>query len=75
MLMNMSTPIASNLEMEIVKEEDQPLTNAISTLAWNGAWTISANFGGAIVEKYSFQYSFYVTIVLYISSAASYYFF
>jgi len=74
MLMNMSTPIASNLEMEIVKEEDQPLTNAISTLAWNGAWTISANFGGAIIEKYSFQYSFYVTIVLYISSAASYYF-
>jgi len=75
MLMNMSTPVASNLEMEIVKEEDQPLTNAISSLAWNGAWTISANFGGAIIEKYSFQYSFYVTIVLYICSAATYYLF
>lgn len=75
MLMNMSTPVASNLEMELVKEEDQPLTNAISSLGWNGAWTISAHFGGAIIEKYSFQYSFYVTIVLYILSASTYYLF
>ncbi len=74
-LMNMNTPIGSNFEMELVKRDEQALTNALSMLAWNGAWTISAHFGGAIIEKYSFQYSFYITIALYFCSAISYYIF
>lgn len=74
-LMNMNVPISSNFEMELVKKEQQAFTNALSMLAWNGAWTISAHFGGAIIEKHSFQYSFYITIALYLCSALSYYFF
>lgn len=74
-LMNMNVPISSNFEMELVKKDQQAFTNALSMLAWNGAWTISAHFGGAIIEKHSFQYSFYVTIALYLCSALSYYFF
>ncbi len=74
-LMNMNVPISSNFEMELVKKDEQAFTNAMSMLAWNGAWTISAHFGGAIIEKHSFQYSFYITIALYLCSALSYYFF
>lgn len=75
MLMNMSGPVSTNLEMELVAEKDQAFTNAISSLSWNGAWTISAHFGGLIIQKYSFTYSFYVTIVLYMMSATTYYLF
>ncbi len=71
-LMNMNLPIAANFEMELLKEEDRPFTNAVSTIAWNGAWTISAAVGGAVIEKYSFAWSFYLTIGFYLMSAASY---
>lgn len=74
-LMNMNIPISSNFEMELVREADQPFTNAISMLAWNGAWTVSAHWGGRIIEEYSFSFSFYITIALYVISALTYYFF
>lgn len=75
MLMNMNHPISKNFEMELVKEKEQAFTNAVSMIAWNGTWTVSAKFGGMIIENYSFQYSFYITIGLYFLSAASYYLF
>ncbi|NLP05834.1 MFS transporter [Candidatus Fermentibacteria bacterium] len=71
-LMNMNLPIAANFEMELLEEKDRPFTNAVSTIAWNGAWTISAAAGGAVIEKYSFAWSFYLTIGFYLLSAASY---
>ena len=74
-LMNMNLPISSNFEMELVKPYEQPFTNAISTFGWQGAWTFSAWAGGQIIEKYSFAFSFYVTIVAYFLSAATYYYF
>ena len=74
-LMNMNIPISSNFEMELVREADQPFTNAISMLSWNGAWTVSAHWGGKIIEEYSFSFSFFITIALYVISALTYYFF
>ena len=74
-LMNLNIPVSANFEMELVKPKEQAFTNAISTLSWQGAWTISAWVGGAIIEKYSFAWSFYITIVLYFMSAISYYIF
>lgn len=71
-LMNMNLPISANFEMELLKAEDRPFTNAVSTIAWNGAWTVSAAVGGAVIEKYSFAWSFYLTIGFYLLSAASY---
>jgi len=73
MLMNMNLPISANYEMEIQKPEDRPFTNAVSAISWNGAMTLSAAVGGAIIEKHSFAFSFYITIVLYLLSAGSYY--
>jgi predicted MFS family arabinose efflux permease len=74
-LMNMNIPISSNFEMELVKEAHQPFTNAISMLAWNGAWTVSAHWGGKIIEEHSFSFSFFITITLYVISAVTYYYF
>lgn len=72
-LMNMNLPISANFEMELVKPHEQPFTNAMSTLAWQGAWTVSAWVGGYIIEKYSFAFSFYITIGAYLLSAVTYY--
>ena len=74
-IMNMNMPISSNFEMSLVKKEEQPFVNAVSMVSWNGAWTISAWFGGFIIDKYSFEFSFYITIIFYIFSAFSYYLF
>ncbi len=71
-LMNMNLPIAANFEMELLREEDRPFTNAVSSVAWNGAWTVSTALGGSIIEKFSFAWSFYMTIGFYLLSAASY---
>lgn len=72
-LMNMNIPISSNFEMELVRKNEQPFTNALATISWNGAWAVSTVIGGRIIDKYSFQYSFFVTIVLYFLSALLYY--
>ncbi len=74
-LMNMNLPISANFEMELVRPQEQPFTNAISTLGWQGAWTVSAWVGGIIIEKYSFAFSFYITIIAYLLSALTYYIF
>ena len=74
-LMNLNQPIISNFEMELVKQADRPFTNALSTLTWQGSFTISSWLGGHIIEKYSFGWSFYITIILYLISAATYYLF
>ncbi|MBN1326609.1 MAG: MFS transporter [Candidatus Cloacimonetes bacterium] len=74
-LMNMNIPISQNFEMELVKEEQQPFTNALASLSWSGAWAVSTLFGGTIIEKYSFSFSFYITIILYLISAICYYLF
>jgi len=42
-------------------------------VAWNLSWMVSAFLGGRIIEKYSFEYSFFVTIILYILSSTTYY--
>jgi len=74
-LMNLNLPVSANFEMELVNPNEQAFTNAISTLSWQGAWTISSWLGGQIIEKYSFAWSFYVTIAFYFLSACSYYLF
>ncbi len=74
-LMNMNLPVSANFEMELVKPNEQAFTNALSSLAWQGSWTISTYAGGFIIEKYSFAFSFYITIFTYLISASLYYFF
>ena len=72
-LMNMNQPMNRNFTMEIMKKEEQPMTHSLTMVAWNLSWMVSAFLGGRIIEKYSFEYSFFVTIILYILSSTTYY--
>ncbi len=73
-LMNMNQPLNRNFAMEVVSEKEQPMTHSITQISWNLSWMVSAFVGGRIIEKYSFAYSFYMTIFFYILSTVIYYF-
>jgi predicted MFS family arabinose efflux permease len=73
-LMNMAGPIQSLFNMEIVPPVDREVANSFTTLAWNGAWTVSSWIGGTIIHTLSFGISFYITIGLYVLSSLAYFF-
>jgi MFS family permease len=75
MLMNMSAPVTSNFEMEMVGEHEQNMTTAISYMGWNAGWSVSAFFAGNIFERFGFESAFFASIVFYLLSIICYVFF
>ena len=74
--MNMAQPLYTNFAMERVHHEDQPLTNALLTIAFTAGWGISANFGGYLIEHFGYVAPFITTSVFYlISTGLTYTFF
>lgn len=74
--MNMAQPLYVNFAMEKVHHEDHPLTNALLTIAFTAGWGVSANFGGYLIEHYSYTLPFVMTSVFYlISTAITFYLF
>jgi predicted MFS family arabinose efflux permease len=62
----MAQPLFTNFAMDKVREEEQPFTNAVLTIAWTAGWGASANVGGALIEHYSYSVPFFVISVLYL---------
>jgi len=74
--MNMAQPLYTNFAMERVHHEDQPLTNALLTIAFTAGWGASANFGGYLIEHFGYAAPFITTSVFYlISTGITYSFF
>ena len=65
-LMNMGQPLFTNFAMEKVKPDEQPLTNALLTVAFTTGWGASASIGGALIEHLSYSVPFFVTSALYL---------
>ncbi|MGB7055907.1 MAG: MFS transporter [bacterium] len=68
--MNMAQPLYINFAMEKVHHEDQPLTNALLTIAFTAGWGVSANFGGYLIEHFGYTHPFIATSVFYLISTA-----
>ncbi len=68
--MNMAQPLYTNFAMEKVDHDDQPLTNALLTIAFTAGWGASANLGGFLIEHFSYAVPFILTSVLYVVSTA-----
>jgi predicted MFS family arabinose efflux permease len=74
--MNMAQPLYTNFAMEKVHHEDQPLTNALLTIAFTAGWGISANLGGYLIENFGYAYPFITTSIFYlISTVITFYLF
>lgn len=64
-LMNMNQPISGAFTMEMVRPEQQPLANALVEFAWHGAWMISTQLGGWLIEQRGFQFPMMITVGFY----------
>lgn len=67
-LMNMAQPLYVNFAMEKVSHDEQPLTNALLTIAFTAGWGASASIGGALIESFSYSIPFFTTSALYLVS-------
>lgn len=67
-LMNMNTPVLNAFAMEQVQADEQAATNSLRSLVWSGAWVISTQVGGGIIERYGFAPPMLIAITLYAAS-------
>ncbi len=66
--MNMAQPLYTNFAMEKVRHDEQPLTNALLTVAFTAGWGASANLGGYLIEHFGYAAPFFATSALYLIS-------
>ena len=74
-LMNLGWPIVNNLSMELATESERGLVNALLMVGWNAAWMISTALGGSLIEQYGYTVTINMTVVLYIISTLTFYWF
>jgi len=64
-LMNMNQPLTSHFAMEMVPERDHAITNSLLSVAWFLSWTISADIGGALIERKGYTEPLLIAAALY----------
>ncbi|HKW51141.1 MAG TPA: MFS transporter [Candidatus Eisenbacteria bacterium] len=74
-LMNMNQPLASHFAMEVVSERDHAVTNSLLSLAWFLAWSVSADIGGALIERKGYTEPLLVAAGLYVAASVLYWVF
>jgi predicted MFS family arabinose efflux permease len=72
-LMNIGVPIGTNFGMEMSKEREQGLVNALLMVSWNSSWMVAAAVGGRMIESYGYTVTLNVTVVLYVLSSLFYF--
>jgi len=71
-LMNMNQPVSRNFAMEVVKPDEQALTNAMVEMTWSGSWMISTQIGGILIQHHGFKLPMLIAVVLYTSASSIY---
>ncbi len=74
-LMNMNQPLASHFAMEVVPERDHAITNSLLSLSWFLSWSISADIGGAMIERVGYAPPLYLAAALYVAASVLYWLF
>jgi MFS family permease len=72
-LMNLGAPIVNNVSMELSRENERGLVNALLMITWTASWMVATAIGGFMIEKMGYTFTMNITIVLYIISAMTYY--
>ena len=71
-LMNMNQPISGAFAMEMVRPEERPLVNALVEFFWHGAWMISTQLGGWLIESHGYRWPMMITVGFYITASTLY---
>lgn len=74
-LMNMNQPLVSHFAMEVVPERDHAITNSLLSLSWFLAWTVSADIGGALIERKGYEEPLLIAAALYVGASVLYWIF
>lgn len=74
-LMNMNQPLSSHFAMEVVPKRDHAITNSLLSLSWYLAWTVSADVGGAMIERVGYEEPLMIAAGLYVAASALYWYF
>ena len=74
-LMNMNQPLVSHFAMEVVPERDHAITNSLLSLSWYLAWTVSADIGGALIERKGYEEPLLIAAALYVGASVLYWIF
>jgi MFS family permease len=74
-MMNMNQPLASHFAMEVVPERDHAITNSLLSLAWFLAWSVSADIGGAMIERVGYTQPLLLAAGLYVLASLLYWLF
>ncbi len=74
-LMNMNQPLTSHFAMEVVRERDHAVTNSLLALSWFVAWAISADIGGAMIERSGYTTPLLIAAGLYVVASVLYWYF
>lgn len=74
-LMNMNQPLSSHFAMEVVQKRDHAITNSLLSLSWYLAWSVSADVGGAMIERKGYTEPLLIAAALYVGASALYWYF
>jgi predicted MFS family arabinose efflux permease len=74
-LMNMNQPLSSHFAMEVVPKRDHAITNSLLSLSWYLAWSVSADVGGALIERKGYTEPLLIAAALYVGASALYWYF
>ena len=74
-LMNMNQPLTSHFAMEVVSKRDHAVTNSLLSLSWFVAWSISADIGGALIERSGYTTPLLIAAGLYVAASVLYWIF
>jgi predicted MFS family arabinose efflux permease len=74
-LMNMNQPLASHFAMAVVHEREHAITNSLLSLSWFVAWSISADIGGALIERKGYTEPLLIAAGLYVAASILYWLF
>jgi predicted MFS family arabinose efflux permease len=71
-LMNMNQPLTSHFAMEMVPKAGHTITNSLLSLAWYVSWSISADIGGALIERKGYGEPLLIAAGLYVLASLLY---
>ena len=74
-LMNMNQPLTTHFAMEVVPEREHAITNSLLSLAWFVAWSVSADIGGALIERRGYTEPLLLAAALYVIASILYWVF
>lgn len=75
--MNLPYPLYNQLIMRVVAPEQRERANAITKLAWNASWVVTAWIAGAMLERFGNNYvpTMLTTACFYVSASCSFWIF